>query len=136
MPQHSNNGILSRLSADDMAELQPHLRLVELEHGQVLAQPRQRVRKVYFPHGGILSSVAELKTGWAIEVGMIGRDGVFGAAQAIDDRLSLNKIMVQVPGWATVVDANVVKDVAGSSPEFRGLLVQYDQFLLAQIQQT
>src|SRR5882757_9055063 len=136
MPHHSNNRILSTVSAEDMADLQPHLRLVELEHGRVLAESRQRVREVYFPHGGILSSVVELKTGWGIEVGMIGKDGVFGGAQAMDDRMSLNKIMVQVPGWASVVDAEVVKDVAASSPEFRGLLVEYDQFLSAQVQQT
>ena len=136
MPHHSNNRILSTVSAEDMAELQPHLRLVELEHGRVLAEIRQRVHKVYFPHGGILSSVVELKTGWGIEVGMIGKDGVFGAAQAMDDRMSLNKIVVQVPGWASVIDAEVVKDVAASSPEFRGLLVKYDQFLSAQVQQT
>ena len=136
MPHHSNNRILSTVSAEDMAELQPHLRLVELEHGRVLAESRQRVHKVYFPHGGILSSVVELKTGWGIEVGMIGKDGVFGAAQAMDDRMSLNKIVVQVPGWASVIDAEVVKDVAASSPEFRGLLVKYDQFLSAQVQQT
>jgi CRP-like cAMP-binding protein len=136
MPHHPNNRILSTVSAEDMADLQPHLRLVELEHGRVLAESRQRGHKVYFPHGGILSSVVELKTGWGIEVGMIGKDGVFGAAQAMDDRMSLNKIVVQVPGWASVIDAPVVKELAGSSPEFRGLLVQYDQFLSAQVQQT
>ena len=136
MPHHSNNRILSTVSAEDMADLQPHLRLVELEHGRVLAESRQRVHKVYFPHGGILSSVVELKTGWGIEVGMIGKDGVFGAAQAMDDRMSLNKIVVQVPGWASVIDAEAVKELAGSSPEFRGLLVKYDQFLSAQVQQT
>src|ERR1700704_5322052 len=136
MPHHSNNRILSTVSAEDMADLQPHLRLVELEHGRLLAESRQRVHKVYFPHGGILSSVVELKTGWGIEVGMIGKDGVFGAAKAMDDPMSLNKIVVQVPGWASVIDAEVVKDLAGSSPEFRGLLVQYDQFLSAQVQQT
>jgi CRP-like cAMP-binding protein len=116
--------------------LEPHLRLVELEHGRILADSRERIHEVYFPHGGILSSVVELKTGWAIETGMIGNDGVFGGAQAIDNRMSLNKVMVQVPGWATVVAADVVRDVADSSPDFRGLLVKYEQFFLAQAQQT
>jgi CRP-like cAMP-binding protein len=133
---HSNNRILSTVSAEDMRDLQPHLRLVEMEHGQIIAESRQRVHDVYFPHGGILSSVVELKTGRGIEVGMIGKDGVFGAAQAVDDRLSLNKILVQVPGWAAVVAAEVIKDVAGSSAEFRGLLVRYDQFSWAQVLQT
>jgi CRP-like cAMP-binding protein len=134
--RHSKNGILAKLSSADFTELEPHLGLVELQHGRILADSHGRIDKVYFPHGGILSSVVELKTGWAIETGMIGNDGVFGGAQALDSRMSLNKVMVQVPSWATVIDADVVRDVAGSSAGFCGLLVKYEQFFLAQVQQT
>jgi hypothetical protein len=98
--------------------MQPHLRLVELEHGRVIAESRQRVHQVYFPHGGILSCIVELKSGFAIETGMIGNDGVFGAIQAIDDRLSLNKVLVQVPSRSSVVDAAVVKRLTDSSSIF------------------
>jgi CRP-like cAMP-binding protein len=132
---HSKNAILSRISPADLRALQPHLRLVELEHGRVIADSRQRVHQVYFPHGGILSSIVELKSGLAIETGMIGNDGVFGAVQAIDDRLSLNKVIVQVPSRSSVVAA-VVKHVAESSPDFRSLIIKYEQFFLGQVQQT
>jgi len=67
---------------------------------------------------------------------MIGKDGVFGAMQAIDERLSLNKVIVQVPAQASVVDAATVRNIANSSPDFRGLIVKYEQFLLGQVQQT
>jgi CRP-like cAMP-binding protein len=133
---HLKNRILAKVSAVDLKDLEPHLRLIELEHGRVLADSRQHVHKVYFPHAGILSSVVELKTGWGIESGMIGNDGVFGAAQAVDHKMSLNKVVVQVPGWATVIDGEVIKNFADSSPGFRGLLVKYEQFFLAQVQQT
>jgi CRP-like cAMP-binding protein len=133
---HSKNRILSRISPADLRALQPHLRLVELEHGRVIAESRQRVHQVYFPHGGILSCIVELKSGFAIETGMIGNDGVFGAIQAIDDRLSLNKVLVQVPGRSSVVDAAVVKRLADSSPDFRRLIIKYEQFTLGQVQQT
>jgi CRP-like cAMP-binding protein len=133
---HSQNRILSKVSAVDLKDLQWHLRIVELQHGQVLADSRTFVHKVYFPHSGILSSVVEMKDGIGIESGMIGWDGVFGAAQALDHKLSLNKVMVQVPGRATVVDANVIRDVAESSRDFRTLLIRAEQFFLAQVQQT
>jgi CRP-like cAMP-binding protein len=133
---HSQNRILARIGLVDRRDLEPHLQLVELGHGQILADSRERIDKVYFPHEGILSCVVELATGWGIETGMIGNDGVFGAAQAMDHQLSLNKVIVQVPGRATVVNANIVKDVADSSSDFRGLLVKYEQFFLAQVQQT
>jgi hypothetical protein len=37
---------------------------------------------------------------------------------------------VQVPGPASVVDADHVKAVAQSSPEFLSLLMKYEQFFL------
>src|SRR3954454_4711119 len=133
---NSQNRILARASPVDLEDLRPHLRVLELQHGRVIAESRAQVEQVYFPHAGILSCVVELEDGAAIETGMIGNDGVFGAAQALDDRLSLHKVMVQVPGRATVVDAKHLKGVTQSSPELLALLIKYDQFFLGQVQQT
>ena len=66
---------------------------------------------------------------------MIGREGVFGAMQAIDHRVSLNIVKVQVQMRASVVDANVVKNVADESPDFRALIVGYEQFFPGLVQQ-
>jgi CRP-like cAMP-binding protein len=133
---YSKNNILARLSPRDRKQLEPHLQSVELEHGRIVADSRQRMNKVYFPHGGILSCVVELASGLGIETGMIGNDGVVGAAQALDHKISLNKIVVQVACPASVVDADVVRRVGDASSDFRGLLVQCEQFFLAQVQQT
>jgi CRP-like cAMP-binding protein len=133
---HPKNRILARASRVDLEDLRPRLREVELEHGRVIAESRERVHQVYFPREGILSCVVELEDGPAIESGMIGNDGVFGATQALDGRLSLHKVVVQVPGWATVVDADHLKAVTQSSPDLLALLIKYDQFFLGQVQQT
>ena len=82
---HSKNQLLSRASLRDLQLLQPHLRLVDLELGQVIVDAGQRVNAAIFPHGGILSCVVNLEDGSSIETGMIGNDGVFGAMQAIDE---------------------------------------------------
>jgi CRP-like cAMP-binding protein len=133
---HSSNLILSRISPTDLHELRRHLNIVELTFGQILAESRGIVHKVYFPHGGIISSLVELSDGSAIETGMIGKDGLFGAAQALDHKLSLNKVMVQVPGVASVIDASRLKEAANKSSDLRSLLIKYEQFFLAQVQQT
>jgi CRP-like cAMP-binding protein len=133
---HAQNRILARASPVDLEDLRPHLRLIELQHGRVVAESRARVNQVYFPHAGILSCVVETQDGSAIESGMIGNDGVFGATQALDGRLSLHKVVVQVPGLATVVDADHLKTVTQSSPDLLALLIKYDQFFLGQVQQT
>jgi CRP-like cAMP-binding protein len=133
---HSENHILHLVSAVDLEDLRSHMRVVELPHGRIIAESRQRVPLVYFPHAGILSCVVELESGQSIESGMIGNDGVFGASLALDSKVSLHKVIVQVPGSATVVTAEHVKAVAQSSPDFLALLMKYEQFLLGQVQQT
>ena len=107
-----------------------------MKFGQVLAESRGTVHKVYFPHGSIISSLVELTNGSAIETGMIGKDGLFGAAQALDHKLSLNKVMVQVPGVASVIEASRLKELAKKSSDLLSLLIKYEQFFLAQVQQT
>ena len=133
---HSKNHILSRIGPVDLEDMRPRLKLVELKQGQVLVESRQRVHHVYFPHSGILSCVVELQDGPAIETGMIGNDGVFGAAQALDSKVSLHKVVVQAPGWASVVDADHMKLVTFSSPDLLALLIKYETFLFGQVQQT
>jgi CRP-like cAMP-binding protein len=133
---HSNNLILSKINPADLHELRRHLFVAEMKFGEILAESRGVVHKVYFPHGGIISSLVELSDGSAIETGMIGKDGLFGAAQALDHKLSLNKVMVQVPGVASVIDASRLKEVADKSSGLRSLLIKYEQFFLAQVQQT
>jgi CRP-like cAMP-binding protein len=133
---HRNNFLLNRLEPDLLAQIEPHLSLIELHHTQVLARTHQRVEKVYFPHSGIISCVVELKGGDAIETGMIGRDGAFGASQALDDKMSLNHVVIQVAGAASVISSDRICEVAEELPAFRRLLVSYEQLFLAQVQQT
>jgi hypothetical protein len=79
---HRNNFLLNRLPPELLVRLGPHLVLADLNVADVLAETHQRIEKVYFPHTGIISCVVELKGGGAIETGMIGNDGNFGASQA------------------------------------------------------
>ena len=81
------NRILSSLSRDDLALLQPHLEPADLPLRKVLAQANKPIKAVYFPESGFASVV--VNTGKPIEVGLIGREGmtglavVFGVRQAV-----------------------------------------------------
>jgi CRP-like cAMP-binding protein len=132
---HRNNFLVARLDNKTAEQLSLHLRVADLRQGEVLAASYKRVQRVYFPHSGIISSVVEMKGG-AIETGMIGHDGVFGAAQALDHKMSLNKTVVHVPGAASVVDADRLCAMADANHTFRRILIEYELFFLAQVQQT
>jgi CRP-like cAMP-binding protein len=133
---HASNFLLGRLSLATLARLGPYLSVIDLTATEVLAEPHQRIQRVYFPHSGIISCVVELSDGSAIETGMIGSDGVFGATQALDHKVSLNLVTVQIAGRASVTTPERVRALAGELPEFKALLMQYEQFFLSQVQQT
>jgi CRP-like cAMP-binding protein len=133
---HSKNALLARLDTQSVEQIRVHLRTAELRQGQVLAETHERVQQVYFPHAGIISCVVDLTDGSGIETGMIGNDGEYGAGQALDDKLSLNRVMIQVPGRTSMIDADRLREAAEALPAFRKLLVGYEQFFLAQVQQT
>src|SRR3954462_15353143 len=124
------------LSADDFAALNKHFRTVELRAGELLARPDDEIRTVYFPHSGIVSFLVEVNEGDMVQTGMVGRDGVIGAAQALDDKVSVNKIIVQLPGTASVIDRHPLREAILSGNGIRKLFAAHEQFFIADIQQT
>lgn len=135
MRRHENS-LLSLVEPAMYEELAKHAVVVDLVQGDVLADVHDTIDKVYFPHSGIISSVVELAGGGAIETGMIGRDGEFGAGLVLDDKISLSHIAVQIGGFASTFDAKFINQFAERHPAFRRLMMSYEHFHLAQVQQT
>jgi hypothetical protein len=86
----SPNRLLSLLWSDVYAAVTPHLKIVELKFGDVLAEPGGPIRKVYFPYSGVISLVVELEVGAMIETTMVGHDG----AGVMD-------VSISCAGWPT-----------------------------------
>lgn len=136
MLAHSPNRILAALPAKTFAAIEADLKVVKLAFGDVLAEPGGSVRRVYFPHSGVISLVVELDTGEAIETAMVGRDGAFNAASALDGKVSLNKGIVQLAGVASVMKVDQLRSLADEFKPFRSLLIRHEQVLFAQAQQS
>jgi CRP-like cAMP-binding protein len=130
------NKLLALLAPDDLASLEPHLKRVELQLGQVLAEACQPIHQVYFPHSGIISFVVQMSDGQMVETGMIGHDGVMGAIQVFAGKISQNKVLVQAPGEAAVIDADKMQQAVADNAGIRTLLAKHEQFFIAQVQQS
>lgn len=135
-PNALDNYLLSTLPAGDLAQLTRHFRTVELQAGQILAQPGDEIRNIYFPHSGIISFMVETADGHVVQTSMVGRDGVVGSAQAVDSKVSLNRIVVQIPAVASVIDRAPLRECLGTGSAVRNLLAAHEQFFVADIQQT
>ena len=132
----SPNRLLASLPADAFSAISPHLKIVELKFGEVVAEAGSPIRQVYFPYSGVISLVVELDVGAMIETAMVGRDGVLNAAPALDGKVSLNKGIVQSAGSAGTIEVNRFRRLANEFEPFRSLLIRHEQVLFAQSQQS
>jgi CRP-like cAMP-binding protein len=132
----SPNRLLASLPADTFSAISPHLKIVELKFGSVLAEAGSPIQQVYFPYSGVISLVVELDVGMMIETAMVGRDGAFNAASALDGKVSLNKGIVQSVGSAGTIEVNRLRRLANELEPFRALLIRHEQVLFAQSQQS
>jgi hypothetical protein len=132
----SPNRLLAALPSDVFSALAPHLKTVELKFGDVLSEAGGSIRQVYFPYAGVISLVVELDIGMMIETAMVGHDGVWNAASALDGKVSLNKGIVQMAGSAGTIEVNRLRKLANELEPFRALLIRHEQVLFAQSQQS
>jgi CRP-like cAMP-binding protein len=136
MATHQDNHLLALLPDDELGALNKYFATIDLEAEQVLAQPGDEIRRVYFPHSGIVSFMVEVADGHVVQTAMVGRDGVIGAAQAVDGKVSINKIVVQLPGTASVIDRDPLREAIQHGLEIRNVLAAHAQFFVADVQQT
>jgi CRP-like cAMP-binding protein len=130
------NQLLAGLTLEDMSTLEQNLRTVELKQGDTLARPGDDIETIYFPHSGIVSFLVDVNDGDVVQTGMVGFDGAVGVAQATGDKVSLNRIVVQLAGTASAIDRAPFRDAVASRSGIRKMLAAHEQFLIADIQQT
>ena len=116
----SPNMLLNTLPAKTFAAIEPHLKTVELVHGEVLGEAGDSITRVYFPHSGVISLVVELSVGDMIETAMVGRDGALNISSALDGKVSLNKAIVQLAGAASTIDVDQLRFVGHGCPAGEG----------------
>ena len=94
------NRLLSVLGRADLEQLLPALEEVHLRSRQVLESPGRPIANVYFLESGLVSVLAVSGRDRAVEIGMIGDEGMTGAAAVLGDDRATNRTIVHCPGIA------------------------------------
>jgi CRP-like cAMP-binding protein len=131
-----DNRLLASLPRDHFDRLLPHLSTVSLPQGDVLTEAGEEVDQVYFPHYGMLSLLAVLRDGKAIETATVGREGVVGAMAGLGLYKSLVRVVVQMPMACSKIAAPHFRTVTGASDPVRNLCIRYNEVLLSQARVT
>ena len=131
-----DNKLLSALPRGQFGLLAPHLTTHSLPQGLVLIEAGDEFEYVYFPHYGMISLLAVLKDGKAIETATVGREGVVGAMAGLGLYRSLVRGVVQIPIGLTRIPAVQFRKAASGSDAIRDLGIHYNEVLLSQARVT
>jgi hypothetical protein len=130
------NFLLASLPRKAYLELLPALSPVTLVFGHVLYQPDAPMRDVYFPGNCLVSLLTVVEGHLAIEVGMVGREGMVGVPLALGIGLSPVRALVQGGGGALRMTRGRFLAALKASPPLQRGLNGYVHALMAQIAQT
>jgi CRP-like cAMP-binding protein len=135
-PYGGENRLLQSLGSDELAALQPHLKLVELRRGTVLHEARGAIERIYFPVCGMVSLLAIMQSGEAIETGIVGREGVVGGSIAGGNGHSFGQATVQVAGKALEIGRKQFLEAYQNGGGLRALVNRFQGVVLMQSQQS
>jgi len=121
----SRNCILSRLAAADFRLLKPDLEAVDLPLRKVLERRQRRVDNIYFPESGLASVVANGSGKKAIEVGIIGREGMTGLAVVLGNNRPHHETYIQIAGNGQRLKASALRKALDHSSSLHCSLLQY-----------
>ena len=130
------NRLLAALPSEVTACLEPNLERVSLPLKEVLYESRELIEYVYFPNHGVVSLLTILEDGVLAEVGLVGNEGIVGLPVFLGIEVTPFKAIVQVPGEAMRMKADVFKDLVNLDTPLHGLLMRYTHTLMFQISQS
>ena len=135
MAAHENM-LLAALPREAYQKLLPGLSPVTLTFGDVLYEPGRRMRDIYFPLSCLVSLLTVVEGHLALEVGMVGREGMVGIALALGIETSPVRALVQGGGAALQLSKAGFLSALRSTPSLQRGLNSYVYTLMAQISQT
>ena len=127
-----DNKLLSALPRAQYNLLAPHLATVSLASGTVLFEPGDKVDHVYFPHSGMLSLLAVMRDGKAVETATVGQEGVVGAMAGLRPYKSSVRVVVQMPTHVSKIASQRFRTLVATSEQLRNLCVEFNEVLLSQ----
>ena len=130
------NRLLAALPQKEYQRLLPELEQVTMPFAEVVYEPGERIRHVYFPNESIISLLVEVVDRSTLEIGTIGNEGMAGISVFMGVDTSPHRAIVQGAGTAGRVKAAVLRKEVGRMGSLHRLLHLYAHTLLTQVSQS
>jgi CRP-like cAMP-binding protein len=135
-PDSASNRLLAVLQRKDRRRFVASCEPVDLVFGEVLAEPGERIRHVYFPTDSFISLITPTDGCASLEVGLVGDEGMLGASLLLGVDVAPLRALVQGPGPALRLDAASFCRELEQSLALQRELKRYLYVVMGQIAQT
>jgi CRP-like cAMP-binding protein len=135
-PSGIKNHTLTRLARSDLALLKPDLVALDLPIYTQLETPHSRIDAVYFLEKGFASVVADSSGKRAIEVGIIGREGMTGLPVVLGHDRSRHKTYIQVAAAGLCISAAKLRSAMTESASLHRTLLRCAHAFFVQTAET
>lgn len=135
IPQSAvRNQLLSLLSSDDYALLQPNLTRVCHAVGHRIAVIGRPIEAVCFPEGGVCALLITMRDGNPLAVGMIGYEGVVGSALLHGGDTWRHDVVARAADASALrIDADRLLEACRSSATLHRMMLHYAGYFMLQV---
>ncbi len=130
------NRLLAMLPKKEYERLLPGLKRIPLTFGEVLYEPGDTIKQVYFPNDSIVSLLSRTQERSTLEVGMVGNEGFAGLPIFMGVNVSQTRALVQGAGSAMSMTSAVARHEASQPGALHRLLHRYSHSRLTQVSQS
>jgi CRP-like cAMP-binding protein len=130
------NSLLASLPRKDYQRLLTGFEPVTLTFGEIVYEPGKPIRHVYFPTDSLVSLLTLADGHLALEVGMVGHEGMVGTPVPLGVNVSAVRALVQGSGTAMRMTSARFRKEFRDCPPLQRALYRYIHVLMAQVTQT
>src|SRR5450755_1241933 len=132
----ADNRVLANIPPKEYQRLRAQLEPVTLAFGQILYEPGEAIRHVYFPIDCLISLLTAVDKRRTLEVGMVGSEGMAGMPFILGMGVSGVRALVQGGGKALRMASAPFRIEFDRNRPLQQALLRYTHALMAQISQT